>query len=177
LKRKRTKLTSTLKGRPLNYATLEVDDDYVYIDSLMQTVQHPPFGRDDMKTPLPPPQLEQAPPKPTFIAPSAPTGLSKMFTEQKHGDDAARAHAAWAEQHKQWAHHVQRVLPAKNAKLLESHAAAEQQRAEQLADSGAMRSARPASVGFGPTICAKPRGRPRRYPNGSNVSSPGGDAL
>jgi hypothetical protein len=52
LKRKRTKLTSALKGRPLNYATLEVDD-YVYIDSLMQTVQHPPFGRDDMKTPLP----------------------------------------------------------------------------------------------------------------------------
>ena len=106
-------------------ATLEVDD-YVDIDSLKQTVQHPPFGRDDLKTPLPQSHLEQPPPEPKFVAPPAPTGLSRVFNKQKHADEAARAHAAWVEQHKH-------VLPAKNSKLLEDHAAAEQKRVEQLA--------------------------------------------
>ena len=117
-------------------ATLEVDD-YVDVAALKQTAEHPPFGRDDLMTPLPPPPLEQPPPEPQFIAPPAPTGLSKLFNKQAHVDAAARAHAAWVEQHTQWAHYVQRVLLAKNAKLLQDHAAAEQQRAERLAEARA----------------------------------------
>ncbi len=113
-------------------ATLEIDD-YVDIESLKQTVQHPPFPREDLKTPLPEPVLEQPPPEPQFVAPPAPTGISKLFNKQKHADAHAEAHAAWAAQHQQWAHHVNQVLPAKNAKLLEGHAAAEQQRADLLA--------------------------------------------
>jgi restriction system protein len=113
-------------------ATLEVDD-YVDIDSLKQTVQHPPFPRDDLTTPLPPPHQDEAPPEPQFTAPPAPTGLSKMFNKQKHAEVTARAHAAWVEQHKQWAHYVQRVLPEKNAKQLEDYAAAEAKRAADLA--------------------------------------------
>lgn len=113
-------------------ATLEVDD-YVDIDSLKQTVQHPPFPREDLKTPLPEPALEQPPPEPKFVAPPAPTGISKLFNKQKHADANAKAHTAWTAQHEEWAHHVNHVLPAKNAKLLEDHAAAEQQRAELLA--------------------------------------------
>lgn len=86
-----------------------------------------------MKTPLPEPPLEQVPAEPQFVAPPAPTGISKVFNKQKHAEATASAHAAWAEQHKQWADYVHRVLPAKNAQLLEAHATAEQQRADLLA--------------------------------------------
>jgi restriction system protein len=113
-------------------ATLEVDD-YVDIDSLKQTAQHPPFPREDVKKPLPQPALEQPPAEPQFVAPPAPTGLSKIFKGGKYSDEYAQAQGGWAEEHKRWTDHVQRVLPAKNAKLLEDHAAAEQQRAELLA--------------------------------------------
>ena len=57
-------------------ATLDVDD-YVDIDALKQSAQHPPFSRDDLKTPIPEPQLQQAPPEPHFEAPPPPAGLSK----------------------------------------------------------------------------------------------------
>lgn len=112
-------------------ATLEVDD-YVDIDSLKQTVQHPPFPREDLKTPLPEPVLEQSPPAPKFVAPPPPTGVSKLFNKQKHAEAHAKAYSAWEMQHERWAHHVKQLLPARNAKLLEDHAAAEQQRAELL---------------------------------------------
>jgi restriction system protein len=113
-------------------ATLEVDD-YVDIDSLKQVAQHPPFKRDDLQTPIPQPRLEQPPAEPTFVAPPAPTGMSKLFKGGKYSDEYAQAQSAWAEKHKHWAHYVQHVLPVKNAKLLEDYAAAEQKRAEQLA--------------------------------------------
>lgn len=112
-------------------ATLEVDD-YVDLDSLRQVVNHPPFPREDLKMPLPEPVLEQAPPEPVFVAPAAPTGVSKLFNKQKHAEAHAKAHSEWAARHERWAHHANHLLPATNAKLLEDHAAAEQQRAELL---------------------------------------------
>jgi restriction system protein len=112
-------------------ATLDVDD-YVDIDALKQSAQHPPFPRDDLKTPIPEPSLKQAPPEPLFKAPPPPAGLSKMFGKQKHAQETARAHAEWAEQHKQWHEYAHRTVPLANAKLLEEHAAAEQKRAKQL---------------------------------------------
>jgi restriction system protein len=56
-----------------------------------------------------------------------------VFQKQKHAEAQAKAHSAWAAQHERWTHHVNTLLPARNAKLLEDHAAAEQQRAELLA--------------------------------------------
>ena len=75
-------------------ATLDVDD-YVDIDALKQSAQHPPFSRDDLKTPIPEPQLQQAPPEPHFEAPPPPAGLSKIFGKQKHAQQTASAHAEW----------------------------------------------------------------------------------
>ncbi|WP_156752165.1 hypothetical protein [Mycobacterium sp. ACS1612] len=114
-------------------ATLGVDD-YVDIDSLKQRVEHPPFPREELRTPLPPPAQEQSPPEPKFIAPAPPTGLSKMFGGKKHAEAHAKAHAEWAAQHERWAHHVKHVLPARYSKLLEEHAAAEKKRTELLAE-------------------------------------------
>jgi restriction system protein len=113
-------------------ATLDIDD-YVDIETLKQRVEHPPFGHDDLKKPVPRPQLEPAPNEPTFVPPPPLTGTAKVFGKKKHAEATAQAQHAWAQQHKQWSDHVQQVLPAKNARLLEEHAAVERRRADQLA--------------------------------------------
>jgi restriction system protein len=113
-------------------ATLEIDD-YVDIETLKQRVEHPPFGHDDLKKPVPKPRLNSAPTEPQFVAPPPLTGTAKVFGKKKHAEATAQAQHAWAQQHKQWSDYVQKVLPAKNARLLEEHAAAERRRADQLA--------------------------------------------
>ena len=112
-------------------ATLDIDD-YVDIDSLKQTAQHPPFPRADLETPIPKPKLHQAPAEPQFNAPPPPTGLSKVFGKQKHAQETAAAHAQWVAQHQKWHDHVHRELPLTNAKILEQHAAADAKRARDL---------------------------------------------
>jgi restriction system protein len=113
-------------------ATLDVDD-YVDISSLKQVVEHPPFPHGQLKVPTPAPRLEDPPPEPQFVAPPARTGLSKVFGKQKHAEASAPAHAAWKQQHQQWAGYVHQVLPEQNARLLEEHAKAERARADKLA--------------------------------------------
>lgn len=113
-------------------ATLDVDD-YVDVETLKRKVEHPPFPRDDLKKPTPEPRLEQAPPEPQYVAPPQPTGLSKMFNSRKYEQEAAQAHALWAQRHQKWQDYVHRALPAKNAALLDAHAKAEQKRANELA--------------------------------------------
>ncbi|TPG26183.1 hypothetical protein EAH80_29385 [Mycobacterium hodleri] len=112
-------------------ATLDVDD-YVDVDSLKQSAQHPPFSRADLETPLPKPKLHQVPAEPQFNAPPPPTGLSKVFGKQKHAQETAAAQAQWSAQHQKWQDHVHRELPLTNAKLLEQHAAADAKRAKDL---------------------------------------------
>ncbi len=113
-------------------ATLEVDD-YVDLDSLRQVVEHPPFGHEDLRKPLPPPKLEAPPAEPQFVAPPPLSGLSKVFGKQKHAEATAQSYAGWAAQHQQWTQYVHHVLPAKNAKLKQDHAVAQQKREDQLA--------------------------------------------
>lgn len=112
-------------------ATLDVDD-YVDVETLKMTVEHPPFPREDLKRPTPAPRLEQAPPEPQYVAPPQPTGLSKMFSKKKYEQEAAQARAVWAQHHQKWHDFVHRTLPAKNAALLDAHAKAEQKRATEL---------------------------------------------
>jgi restriction system protein len=113
-------------------ATLAVDD-YVDIESLKQTAQHPPFSHGDLKSPLPVPKLEKPPAEPQFVPPPPPTGMSKVFGKKAHAEATAKAHAAWVAQHRQWANHAEQVLPVKNAELLEKYAAAKMERSELLA--------------------------------------------
>jgi restriction system protein len=113
-------------------ATLDVDD-YVDVESLKVKAEHPPFPRQDLLKPIREPVLEQAPAEPQYVPPAPPTGLSKMFSKQKHARSTEQAHAEWVSQHQQWHDYVHRVLPAKNAALLEAYAKAEQRRADELA--------------------------------------------
>lgn len=113
-------------------ATLDVDD-YVDIAALKQAADHPPFDPAGLDRPTSKPKLHNPPPEPQFTQPPAPTGLSKLFGKQKHAEATEQAHAAWAQQHQAWKDNVERILPSKNASLLEAHAAAERQRAERLA--------------------------------------------
>lgn len=117
-------------------ATLDVDD-FVDIDSLKQTATHPPFPREDLRVPVPAPQLLQPPPEPVFVPPQAPTGLSKVFGKQRYAADYEAAKAEWSEQHQHWAHYVQYSLPARNQEILEAHAVAERKRASELAAASA----------------------------------------
>lgn len=118
-------------------ATLDVDD-YVDVDSLKQSAQHPPFPRADLEVPVPKPNLHQAPAEPQFHAPPPPTGLSKVFGKQKYAQETAAAQAQWAAQHQQWHDYVHRELPLANAKLLEQHAASEQKRTNDLREARAI---------------------------------------
>lgn len=113
-------------------ATLDVDD-YVDIDSLKQAVVHPPFGHDDLVSPLPPPKLERPPTEPMFQAPPEPTGMKKVFGKRAHAEAVEAARSAWATSHQQWAQYVKEALPAQNAERQAQHAAAEKARCEKLA--------------------------------------------
>jgi restriction system protein len=114
-------------------ATLDVDD-FVDLDLLMVTVEHPPFPRDDLRTPLPKPPRVVPRPEPEFVAPPPPTGASKLFGKKKHAEATAEAHALWEEKHKKWAHRAHTVLPAMNAEALENWTSAERQREKDLAE-------------------------------------------
>jgi restriction system protein len=113
-------------------ATLDVDD-YVDIESLKQAVEHPPFGREDLRRPLPLPTLERPPAEPMFQPPPEPAGLKKVFGKKAHAEAVEAARLAWASSHEQWTKYVNQVLPAKNAERQAQHAAAEKRRREELA--------------------------------------------
>lgn len=99
---------------------------------LKQAVEHPPFDAGGLETPLPTPRVESPPPEPQFEPPE-PTGMAKVFGKKKHDEATAQAHAAWVQQHQQWTVQAHRVIPDRNAKLLDEHATAEKRRLERLA--------------------------------------------
>lgn len=113
-------------------ATLDVDD-YVDIESLKQSVAHPPFGHDDLVRTIPAPKLERPPAEPQFEPPPEPAGLRKVFGKKAHAQAVDAARAAWTTSHQQWTDYVNHVLPAKNAERQAQHAAAEKVRREKLA--------------------------------------------
>jgi restriction system protein len=77
-------------------ATLDVDD-YVDLDTLRKTAEHPHFDMKDLETPIPPPE-----PVPNFTPPAAPSGLKGLFGKKKHQlavEEAAASHKRAA---KEW---------------------------------------------------------------------------
>lgn len=109
-------------------ATLEVDD-YVDLEELRRTVEHPPFDRSDLERPIPPPPPIPDPPEPVYVEPDPPSGLFN-----KKARHAAAIEAARAEYER--AHHVWRAemaqLPERRQAAADEHARAEAERVRQL---------------------------------------------
>ncbi len=70
-------------------ATLEVDD-FVDLESLRVTAQHPAFDRSDLEMPVPPPAPVEDPPEPVFEAPIVPTMTLGRKKKQAAADEAAQ---------------------------------------------------------------------------------------
>lgn len=109
-------------------ATLDVDD-YVDLESLRRTAEHPPFDRR-LETPIPAPLPLVDPPAPVFQPPAAPTGL--FGRKKKLAEAQAQAEAEYAEVRAAWERHMQE-LPARRQTLADQHALDEQRRQQALA--------------------------------------------
>lgn len=110
-------------------ATLEVDD-FVDLESLKVRVEHPPFPRWDLETPLVAPLPTPVPPAPVYVEPPVPTG---MFGKKKKFDEAQqRAQAEFAQAWSQWEAYRD-WIPGRDAEAAREHAELEAGRVQLLA--------------------------------------------
>ncbi len=109
-------------------ATLEVDD-YVDLDTLRRTVQHPPFGRTDLETPVPAPAPIPDPPEPVFTPPDPPKGL--FSSKKKHEQTVAAAEIEHARAHMAWQAKLD-WNATRRKEAAEKHARAEEDRIASL---------------------------------------------
>ena len=63
-------------------ATLCVDD-YVDLESLRRTTEHPPFDRSDLEVPIPPPVAMPEPNEPELKLPGPPKGFLVLGRKKK----------------------------------------------------------------------------------------------
>jgi restriction system protein len=110
-------------------ATLDVDD-YVDLDTLRRTVEHPPFDRVDLETPVPPPPPIEEPVEPVLTPPETPKGV--FGKKKKLAEAVAAAEAAYAESHAAWEAEMA-SLPDRRRAAVDEHAAAERDRLAALA--------------------------------------------
>jgi restriction system protein len=109
-------------------ATLEVDD-YVDLERLRRTVQHPPFDPKGLDAPLPQPIPIQDPPEPARMPVEKPTGL---FGRKKKLEEATiMAEAAFTEAYRRWQIEIQ-DLPKKRQAQIDRYQIAEQARKDAL---------------------------------------------
>lgn len=109
-------------------ATIDVDD-WVDLEQLKRTAEHPPFPRWDLESPVPTPERIQVPPPPLAPQPEPVTGL---FGRKRKAEEAQqRAAAAHQYAMQQWAAYRDSI-PATQARLDEEHAATEQARVATL---------------------------------------------
>ena len=113
-------------------ATLDVDD-YVDLESLRRTAEHPPFdpGALGLAT-LPPPPIV-APPEPQFVMPDgAPKGLSAALGgKKKYAALVAEAQAAHESAHEAWRAEVA-AIPARAEQANARYQSSEAQRLQQV---------------------------------------------
>lgn len=110
-------------------ATLGVDD-YVDLDSLRRTVDHPPFDRSDLERPLLPPPPLNDPAEPVLAAVEPPKGILGRKKKLAEAEAAAQgqfeaAHAAWRQEMAE--------LPGRREAASAKHEAMEAERVQQLA--------------------------------------------
>lgn len=109
-------------------ATLRVDD-FVDLEALRVTAQHPPFPREDLRRPAPVPPLIPAPQPPVrreVESPKGPFGRKKKLAAAK-----AEADRLYAADHEAWKAAMD-SLPARQAAQVATHAELERVRLEEL---------------------------------------------
>ena len=111
-------------------ATLAVDD-YVDLEQLRRTVEHPPFDRVGLETPIPPPETILEPPEPVLRRPSPPKGIFASFKKRKHDQEVARANVNYETEVFAWETRLAEVR-MERAKAAKLHKANEEMRLVQL---------------------------------------------
>ena len=109
-------------------ATLDVDD-YVDLEQLRRTVEHPPFDRADLEVPILPSAPIAEPPKPEYVEPAPPKGL--FSKRRKHEQAIVAAKAAHEEAVAAWEADVAEI-PKRRAEAEAHHTKLEEQRLERL---------------------------------------------
>ena len=109
-------------------ATLTVDD-YVDLDMLKQKVEHPPFDRADLESPLPTPAAIIDPPEPVFMEPEPPKAF--FGKKKKHASAIASARAAHAQAQAAWKRKLHDNAIRRQA-AAEEHVKAESERLTRL---------------------------------------------
>ncbi|OYN99198.1 hypothetical protein CGZ96_08220 [Enemella evansiae] len=110
-------------------ATLDVDD-FVDLEALRVVATHPPFDREELRTPIPRPLplLDYPPPRSGEVP--KPTGV--IGRKKKLAEAQAAAEAKYADDYARWQHYMA-TLPARRAEQQQRYAAAERNREEHLA--------------------------------------------
>jgi restriction system protein len=112
-------------------ATLEVDD-FVDLEELRVTVEHPPFSRTDLEVPTPTPAPISASPEPVFVEPEAPKGLGAMFGgKKKHTTAVSVAQEAFDVALEAWQTEAAQI-PARQLQQMQERDAVESQRLQDL---------------------------------------------
>jgi restriction system protein len=114
-------------------ATLDVDD-FVDLEDLRRTAEHPPFGPGPLGSPTLPPPPVVAPPEPQFVPPEGePKGLSGAFGgKKKYAAILAEAQGAFSVQHETWKAEVAAV-PTRAQQANAQYQAVENDRLQRLA--------------------------------------------
>ncbi|MBA2725491.1 MAG: hypothetical protein H0U53_05835 [Actinobacteria bacterium] len=109
-------------------------DDYVDLNSLRAIAEHPPFPREDLEAPVPPPTLTVGPPEPTYVEPESPRGLGAVFGgKKKHNELVAKRRAEYEADHHAWETEVA-ALPSVHLREMQEHEKKEQQRLAALSE-------------------------------------------
>lgn len=111
-------------------ATLETDD-FVDLESLRASAEHPPFPRTDLRFPIPPPAPIPDPPMPVKREPEPVTGM--FGRKQKAAEALAAVEQQYATDYWQWKAATDE-LPARRSAQQAAHSAAERARQAALAE-------------------------------------------
>lgn len=109
-------------------ATLDVDD-FVDLEQLRQTVQHPPFDKPELEAPIAAPASIPDPPEPRYVEPSPPSGL--FGKKKKHEQAIAAARAEHDAAHRAWEAEMA-LQPGRRQAAADEHARAEELRMQRL---------------------------------------------
>jgi restriction system protein len=106
-------------------------DDFVDLEELRQTAEHPGFTSQH-STPIPPPTAIHTPSEPILAEIPAPTGLSGIFKKKAHEEAVAKLRAEHEQRHARW-REAAAAVPMRQLEQMNQHHAAEAERESKLA--------------------------------------------